>query len=70
MLTEPGKNQRELFEAELKTIEQAVVEMNGKQIKPSKCFHIQLDPPHVLFNENCPQSLREKIQDLLQRYTL
>jgi hypothetical protein len=69
---QPGKikSQLELFEEELAIIDQAVVEIDGKKLKPSKCFHIQLDPPHVLFNENCPETLQLKIEELLKRYTL
>ena len=64
------KTQRQLFEEELNLIEQAVVEVDGVQLKPSQCYHVELDHPHILFNENCPASLRERIEELLQRYTL
>ncbi len=68
--TNDYKTQEELLSEELAILDQAMVEVNGNLMKPSQCFHIEMDPPHVLYNENCPGSLKEKIGDLLKRYTL
>ncbi|MEO8173705.1 MAG: hypothetical protein ABI581_11500 [Sediminibacterium sp.] len=64
-----NKTARELLQQELDIIEQAHVDVDGVELKPSQCYFIQTDPPHILFNENCPASLKEKIETLLKRYS-
>jgi hypothetical protein len=59
---------RQLLLHELEVIEEAVVVIDGIELKPSQCFHIESDPPHVLFNENCPESLKMRINEVLRRY--
>lgn len=59
---------RQLLLHELEVIEEAVVVVDGIEFKPSQCFHIESDPPHVLFNENCPESLKMRINEILRRY--
>jgi hypothetical protein len=59
---------RQLLMHELEVIEEAVVVLGDVELKPSQCFHIESDPPHVLFNENCPESLKERINEILRRY--
>ncbi|MDB5211976.1 MAG: hypothetical protein JWQ30_2803 [Sediminibacterium sp.] len=65
-----NKTARELLQEELDIIENASVEVNGIELKPSQCYFIQTDPPHILFNENCPGSLKERIEELLRRYSI
>ena len=45
------------------------VEIDGTKVKPSQCYHVDANPPHVLFNTNCPDSLKQKIQEILSHYT-
>ena len=61
------KDQQEIREA-LAHLDLEQVEVDGKLLKPSQCYHIDMDPPHVLFNTNCPDSLKEKIQAILSRF--
>ncbi len=56
--------------AELDTLDKEPVEINGKQLKASQCYHIGVNPTHVLFNTNCPASLKEKVNTILARYRL
>jgi hypothetical protein len=56
--------------AELDTLDKEPVEINGKQLKASQCYHIGVNPTHVLFNTNCPESLKEKVNTILARYRL
>lgn len=63
------KTARELLQEELDIIEHAYVNVNGVDLRPSQCYFIQTDPPHILFNENCPASLKERIEELLKRYS-
>jgi len=56
------------IQQELMELENEQVEAEGIFLKPSQCYHFETDPPHVLFNTNCPSSLKEKIQSILSKY--
>ena len=60
----------EKVKAELEKLDQEHVELDGKKLKPSQCYRLDLDPLHILFNTNCPDALREKVQTILSRYTV
>ncbi len=53
---------------ELKGLDKELVEIGGLHLKPSQCYHFETDPVHILFNTNCPDDLRQKIQDILTKY--
>ena len=63
-----NKTEHELFVEELESLDREPVTVDGKQLKPSQCYHVGLDPTHVLFNANCPDTLREKVNSILKRY--
>lgn len=52
----------------LEALEQEWVEVDGKRMKPSQCYHFEVEPLHVLFNTNCPDELKEKVETILSRY--
>jgi hypothetical protein len=54
--------------AELKELDKESVEFDGIRMKPSKCYMFSLNPPYILFNTNCPDSLREKLLAILRKY--
>ena len=54
--------------AELQELDKEILEINGKRLKPSQCYHFCFDPFHLLFNTNCPDSLKEKILSIFKRY--
>jgi hypothetical protein len=56
--------------AELKELDKEIVEINGKRLNPSQCYHLSFNPFHLLFNTNCPDSLKEKILSIFKRYDL
>lgn len=58
---------REIRQA-LLALDADLVEVEGKRMKPSHCYHVELDPPHVLFNTNCPDELKEKVTQILSKY--
>jgi len=58
----------EQFHQELEALDKETIEVDGKQLKPSQCYHIGVDPTHILFNTNCPSGLRDKINEILERY--
>ena len=54
---------------ELEKLEDEPVQIDGVSLKPSQCYHLEADPAHVLFNTNCPDSLKEKVQAILDKYS-
>lgn len=59
----------EKLRAELGELERQSVNVNGKKLKPSQCYRFGADPAHILFNTNCPEGLRQKIQSIFSKYT-
>jgi len=55
---------------ELGELEREFVQIDGKQLKPSQCYRFNTDPVHVLFNTNCPESLKKKINSIISKYTM
>lgn len=62
------RTQHELLLEELDALDREPVEVEGRLMRPSQCYHVSIDPVHVLFNENCPASLKEKVNTILKRY--
>ena len=54
---------------ELHALDNETIEIEGKPFRPSQCYRFETDPAHILFNTNCPESLREKVQSILSKYT-
>ena len=62
------KSDYEKFLAELEGLDLETVEVEGKKLKPSQCYHVGVDPTHVLFNTNCPETVKEKVNGILSKY--
>ncbi|RYG53294.1 MAG: hypothetical protein EOO01_04710 [Chitinophagaceae bacterium] len=58
----------EQLRSALNDIDRELVDIDGKKLKPSQCYRLETDPAHVLFNTNCPDSLKERIQALMTKY--
>lgn len=58
----------EQVKAELNLLESETIEVDGLQLKPSQCYHLGMDPAHVLFNTNCPDMLKERVSAILTKY--
>lgn len=54
--------------AELDLLDQDLVEIDGIKLKPSKCYYFGINPGHILFNTNCPENLKEKVESILLKY--
>ena len=54
--------------AELDLLDQTFVEIDGIMLKPSKCYYFGVNPGHILFNTNCPENLKEKVESILLKY--
>ena len=58
------------IEAELTELDRFIINIQGKKLRPSQCYRFIADPPHILFNTNCPSGLSLKIQAILEKYTV
>ena len=54
---------------ELAQLDMAMIDVDGVQLKPSQCYTFGLSPTHVLFNTNCPDSLKQRIESIISKYT-
>ena len=63
-----NKSGIERIKSELSQLDLEMVEADGVQLKPSQCYHFGIDPLHVLFNTNCPDELKQKVQDIISRH--
>ena len=46
---------------ELRALDEHNIEVDGKQLKPSQCYRVGVSPAHILFNTNCPDSIKQKV---------
>jgi hypothetical protein len=58
----------ERINAELTALDHDLVEIDGQRLKPSQCYRFEVEPTHLLFNTNCPDSLKQKVQAILAKY--
>ena len=54
--------------SELKDLDKELVPVDGNLLKPSQCYHFETNPVHMLFNTNCPEALKQKIQAILAKH--
>lgn len=53
---------------ELHALDDHSVEVNGKILKPSQCYHVGVSPAHIIFNTNCPEAIKQQVQAILDKY--
>ena len=63
-----SKDMLEKVKVELGELDRFYVEIDGKKLKPSQCYRFDVDPAHVLFNTNCPDELKKRVQSILSKY--
>ena len=56
------------LEQELAALDNDLVQVDGTLLKPSQCFHFEADPLHLLFNTNCPDSLKQKVEAIVGKH--
>jgi hypothetical protein len=56
------------LKAELEELDQSLVEVNGRQLKPSQCYRFEIDPMHIMYNTNCPDDLRHRVEEIFSKY--
>jgi len=54
--------------SELNALDKEWVEVDGTRLKPSQCFYFEADPLHILFNTNCPDTLKEKVNSIIAKH--
>ena len=53
---------------ELAQLEQSLVMLGGKLVKPSDCYRLSGNPPRVIYNTNCPDYVKDKVEIILSKY--
>lgn len=53
---------------DLDTLNRDWMNLEGSDLSAAQCYHLETSPPHILFNMNCPESLREKLKAILHKY--
>ena len=53
----------------LDQIHQDLNALNEEWKGAKQCYHFETDPPHVLFNLNCPEELQTRVRNILAMYT-
>jgi hypothetical protein len=53
---------------ELNELDKELIELDGNRLKPSQCYHVETNPVHILFNTNCPDALKQKVQTILAKH--
>jgi hypothetical protein len=54
--------------SDLQDLQNKYVEVNGIKYRPSQCYSISWDPFHIFYNTNCPDSLKQKIENILAKW--
>jgi hypothetical protein len=44
------------------------MDIEGSNLSANQCYHLETNPPHFLFNLNCPETLQQKLKSILDKY--
>ncbi|MFC0775116.1 hypothetical protein [Terrimonas alba] len=58
----------EKIQLELADLDRGFVNIRGKKLKPSQCYRFDTGSGNILFNTNCPEGLKQKIQEIVMKY--
>jgi hypothetical protein len=56
------------IKAELDELDNYRIDVHGKRFIASQCYRFFVNPVVVLFNSNCPESIKQKVQSIVSRY--
>jgi hypothetical protein len=65
---ESDRQRIEKIKKELSALDAELIDADGIRLRPSQCYHFDTDPLHILFNTNCPDHLRQKVNDIISRH--
>jgi len=57
------------IDQELAVLDNEPVLVEGVMLKPSHYYYVGKNPRHILFNTNCPGTLKQRIEAILKRYS-
>jgi hypothetical protein len=57
------------LQTELNDLDRELVKIDGHIMKPSQCYRFSAEPMHVLFNTNCPDTLKERVNAIIAKYS-
>ena len=58
----------QLIKAELDELNKTYLKIDGGVLHPAACYYFNTNPPHILYNTNCPDILKEKIKAIVSKY--
>jgi hypothetical protein len=53
---------------ELGELDKEMIQVNGRWVHPSNCYRVSENLPQILFNTDCPDELKKRVQDILNKY--
>ena len=53
---------------ELEELDKDFIDADGVLLKPSQCYYLEMNPFHILYNTNCPDSLKKRIETIVSLY--
>jgi len=56
--------------SELQELDKTVIEVNGRKMRPSQCYYFGLQPFHILYNTNCPDSIKTRVDEIISKYRI
>lgn len=57
------------LQAELNDLNNTFVEVDGRQLKAGDCYYFGTNPVHLLYNTNCPDTLKIIIEKIIAKYS-
>jgi len=60
--------QAQAIKAAMEELGQQTITVDGAKVEACNCYYFSLNPPHVLFNDNCPEVLKEEIRSIFKYY--
>ena len=53
---------------ELAELEREWVKVGEREVKPSQCYRLSENPLRILYNADCPDSLKTRIEKLIRKH--
>jgi hypothetical protein len=68
--THPNIDPTALYQlkSDLADLDREWVDIDGAKLRPSQCYYLGADPLHILYNTNCPDELKQRVQSILSKY--